>query len=137
MIILHIKLCDLRDDADLTEKDISNYLHIKQNTYSQYENANQQLPIALLIALAEYYHTSTDYILRPNDEKNHILKIKDTLLTESVMCLFYCLENDFPAYLADSSIATATATVIPTMGLLPAPIRPIISTSKAPMAALL
>ena len=37
-----------------------------------------------------------------------------------------------PDYLLASSIATATATVIPTMGLLPAPMRPIISTSKAP-----
>ena len=64
-----MRLRDLRDDADLTQKDIADYLHIKQNTYSQYENGQRQLPIAMLIALAEYYHTSTDYILRLTDEK--------------------------------------------------------------------
>ena len=41
-------------------------------------------------------------------------------------------KSDRISYLLASSIATATATVIPTMGLLPAPMRPIISTSKAP-----
>ncbi len=66
---IHTRLRDLREDADLTQKDIADYLHIKQNTYSQYENGQRQLPIAMLIALAEYYHTSTDYILRLTDEK--------------------------------------------------------------------
>ena len=64
-----MRLRDLREDADLTQKDLADYLHIKQNTYSQYENGQRQLPIPLLIALAEYYHTSTDYILRLTDEK--------------------------------------------------------------------
>jgi transcriptional regulator with XRE-family HTH domain len=64
-----MRLRDLREDADLTQKDPADYLHIKQNTYSQYENGQRQLPIPLLIALAEYYHTSTDYILRLTDEK--------------------------------------------------------------------
>ena len=64
-----MRLRDLREYADLTQKDIADYLHIKQNTYSQYENGQRQLPIAMLIALAEYYHTSTDYILRLTDEK--------------------------------------------------------------------
>jgi transcriptional regulator with XRE-family HTH domain len=64
-----MRLRDLREDADLTQNDLADYLHIKQNTYSQYENGQRQLPIPLLIALAEYYHTSTDYILHLTDEK--------------------------------------------------------------------
>jgi transcriptional regulator with XRE-family HTH domain len=64
-----MRLRDLREDADLTQNDPADYLHIKKNTYSQYENGQRQLPIPLLIALAEYYHTSTDYILRLTDEK--------------------------------------------------------------------
>ena len=58
-----MRLKDLREDNDLTQKEIANYLHIKQNTYSQYENGQRQLPIEVLIALARYYNTSTDYIL--------------------------------------------------------------------------
>ena len=58
-----MRIKDLREDNDLTQKRIAEYLHIKQNTYSQYENGQRQLPIDALIALAKFYNTSTDYIL--------------------------------------------------------------------------
>lgn len=58
-----MRIRDLREDHDLTQTEVAEYLHIRQNTYSQYENGQRQLPIDALIALAKYYHTSTDYIL--------------------------------------------------------------------------
>lgn len=58
-----MRIRDLREDRDLTQKEIAEYLHIKQNTYSQYENEQRQLPIYVLISLAKLYNTSTDYIL--------------------------------------------------------------------------
>ncbi|MBQ6902240.1 MAG: helix-turn-helix transcriptional regulator [Oscillospiraceae bacterium] len=58
-----MRLKDLREDRDIKQKDIAEYLHIKQNTYSQYENGQRQLPIDILIKLSEYYNVSTDYIL--------------------------------------------------------------------------
>ena len=64
-----MRIRDLREDMDLTQKDIAEYLHVKQNTYSQYENGQRQLPIDFLIALARFYKTSTDYILGLTDEK--------------------------------------------------------------------
>lgn len=64
-----MRIKDLREDADLTQQEIAQYLHIKQNTYSQYENGHRQLPIEVLIALAKYYKTSTDYLLGLTDEK--------------------------------------------------------------------
>ena len=69
-----MRIKDLREDADLTQQEIAQYLHIKQNTYSQYENGHRQLPIEVLIALAKYYKTSTDYLLGLTDEKNRINK---------------------------------------------------------------
>ena len=63
------RIKDLREDNDVTQKEIASYLHIKQNTYSQYENGLRQLPIDTLIALAKYYKTSTDYILNLTDNK--------------------------------------------------------------------
>ena len=63
------RLKDLREDSDLTQKEIADFLHIKQNTYSQYENEQRQLPLSCLIALAKLYKTSTDYILGLSDEK--------------------------------------------------------------------
>ena len=64
-----MRLKDLREDSDITQKAIAEYLHIKQNTYSQYENGQRQIPIEMLIALARYYGTSTDYILELTDIK--------------------------------------------------------------------
>jgi len=64
-----MRIRDLREDNDLTQKEIAEYLHIKQNTYSQYENGQRQLPLEVLIALAKFYHTSTDYILGLTTEK--------------------------------------------------------------------
>ena len=65
-----MRLKDLREDNDLTQKDVANYLQIKQNTYSQYENGQRQLPLPCLIALAKFYKTTTDYILGLTDKKN-------------------------------------------------------------------
>jgi len=64
-----MRIRDLREDNDITQKEIADYLHIKQNTYSQYENGKRQLPIDMLIALARFYNTSTDYILGLTDNK--------------------------------------------------------------------
>jgi len=64
-----MRLKDLREDADFTQKQIADYLNIKQNTYSQYENGQRQLPIEALIALSKFYKTSTDYILGLTNER--------------------------------------------------------------------
>ena len=64
-----MRIRDLREDSDLTQKQIADYLHIKQNTYSQYENGQRQLPIDALIALAKFYNTSTDYILGLTEQR--------------------------------------------------------------------
>ena len=68
----------LREDSDLTQKELADFLHIKQNTYSQYENGHRQLPIDALIALARYYKTSTDYILGLTDERKPYKRRKET-----------------------------------------------------------
>ena len=64
-----MRIRDLREDHDLTQKEVADYLHIKQNTYSQYENGQRQLPLECLIALTKLYKTSTDYILGLTDQK--------------------------------------------------------------------
>lgn len=64
-----MRIRDLREDHDLTQEEVASYLHIKQNTYSQYETGQRQLPLDCLIALAKLYHTSTDYLLGLTDKK--------------------------------------------------------------------
>ena len=63
-----MRLRDLREDRDLTQQTVAEYLHIRQNTYSQYENERRQIPVEALIRLAVYYDTSTDYLLGLTDE---------------------------------------------------------------------
>ena len=65
-----MRLRDLREDQDLTQKALADYLHIRQNTYSQYETGQRQIPIELLIKLSGFYNTSVDYILELTDERS-------------------------------------------------------------------
>ena len=65
-----MRLKDLREDRDITQKEIADYLHIRQNTYSQYENGKRQIPVEVVIALAKYYHVTTDYLLGVSDIPN-------------------------------------------------------------------
>lgn len=64
-----MRLKELREDSDIKQKEIAKYLNIRQNTYSQYETGERQIPIEMLIALARFYKTSTDYILGLTDER--------------------------------------------------------------------
>lgn len=75
-----MRLRDLREDHDKTQTEIATFLHIKQNTYSQYENGQRQIPLDLLVLLAGYYRTSVDYILELTDEtKPYPSKKRNTL----------------------------------------------------------
>lgn len=63
------RLKDLREDEDLTQKEVAAILKIDQRVYSNYETGKRELPIYHLIALADFYHTSTDYILGRTNKK--------------------------------------------------------------------
>jgi len=62
----------------LTQSKLAELLHIKQNTYSQYENGQRQIPLDILITLAEYYHTSIDYLVGITDTRIAYPKSKTT-----------------------------------------------------------
>lgn len=64
-----MRIRDMREDHDLTQAQVANYLHIRQSTYSQYENERRQIPLNALVQLADYYKTSTDYLLELTDER--------------------------------------------------------------------
>ena len=62
------RLKDLREDNDLKQKEIAAFLGIDQRVYSNYETGKREIPVHLLLKLAESYHTSTDYILGLTDD---------------------------------------------------------------------
>ena len=58
-----MRIKELREENGLTQQAVAEFLNVKQNTYSQYENGKRQLSIDMLIKLAKFYKVSTDYIL--------------------------------------------------------------------------
>lgn len=58
-----MRLKELREDRDFTQQEIADFLHIKQNTYSQYENRHREIPVDMIIRLANFYDVSIDYLL--------------------------------------------------------------------------
>ncbi|MDE6149333.1 MAG: helix-turn-helix domain-containing protein [Ruminococcus sp.] len=63
------RIRDLREDADLKQKDIAEILNCSQQVYSNYELGQRDIPTDILISLAKYYETTTDYILGLSDER--------------------------------------------------------------------
>ena len=57
------RLRDLREDRDLRQQDIAELLHTSQTVYSRYERGFQTIPVSHLLTLADFYQTSTDYLL--------------------------------------------------------------------------
>ncbi|MBQ3046260.1 MAG: helix-turn-helix transcriptional regulator [Clostridia bacterium] len=62
------RIRDLREDHDLTQAQVAEYLSMKQPQYNRYERGLRDIPSDVLIALAKLYNTSTDYILGLKDD---------------------------------------------------------------------
>ena len=60
---MYKRIRDLREDRDLKQKDIADYLKCYQVCYSYYENGQRDIPTDTLIRLALFYNTSIDYLL--------------------------------------------------------------------------
>jgi transcriptional regulator with XRE-family HTH domain len=63
------RIKDLREDNDLTQTRIANYLNISQRAYSHYERGDRDIPIDILIQLADFYKTSIDYLVGRTNQK--------------------------------------------------------------------
>lgn len=60
---------NLREDSDKTQKELADYLNIKQTTYSKYELGKINIPIESFIKLAEFYDVSIDYLVGRTSKK--------------------------------------------------------------------
>lgn len=61
------RLADIRVDRDLTQKEIAEMLHMDVEVYRRYEKGIREIPVWAAIRLADYYETSTDYLLGRTD----------------------------------------------------------------------
>ena len=65
---MYPRLRDLRQDQDLTQKQLAALLKMSQTGYSKYETGENDVPTWVLIRLAELYRTSVDYLLGLTDQ---------------------------------------------------------------------
>ena len=67
---MYRRIRDLREDNDLTQKKVAQMLGMSQTGYSKYETGENDIPTAVLIKLADFYGTSTDYLLGRTDKND-------------------------------------------------------------------
>lgn len=66
---MYEKIRELREDNDLLQKDLAEYLHCSQVAYSRYELGLRDIPTEVLILLSKFYDTSVDYLLGLTEER--------------------------------------------------------------------
>ena len=62
------RLKDIREDNNLTQKNVAEFLNMKQQQYSRYENGTNEIPFEYIIKLAKFYNISIDYLAELCDE---------------------------------------------------------------------
>jgi len=65
----YIRIRDLREDHDLTQKQVAEYLMCDQSLYSKYERGEREIPVNMLVKLAQFYKTSVDYLVGLTEKK--------------------------------------------------------------------
>lgn len=68
--MLYRRIRDLREDKDLTQKQMGEILSCSQRVYSNYERGELDIPTEILVKLADFHNTSTDYLLNRTDNIN-------------------------------------------------------------------
>lgn len=63
------RIRDLREDCNLTQQEMSKHLNISQRAYSYYESGERSVPLDILCKIADYHHTSVDYLLNRTNVK--------------------------------------------------------------------
>lgn len=76
---MYERIRNLREDKDLTQKQLGEFLNMSQTGYNQYETGKNDIPTKILIKLAEFYNTSVDYLLGITNEKEPYKRIKKSL----------------------------------------------------------
>lgn len=67
---MYERIKGFREDNDFTQMDMAKMLHVSQSTYSDYELGKINIPVEVLKKLAQFFHTSIDYLLEMTDDPN-------------------------------------------------------------------
>ena len=89
------RLKDLREDHELMQKQVAAKLGIDQRVYSNYETGKREIPVHHLAALADLYHTSTDYLLGRIDYPKIAPEFSNSLIQNVTIGDFVCRIDSF------------------------------------------
>lgn len=67
--MIYKRIRDLREDHDLTQREMGEILSCSQRVYSNYERGDLDIPTQVLVKIADYYHVSVDYLLGRTSKK--------------------------------------------------------------------
>ena len=74
---MRLRIRDIREDRDLTQKQVAQHLMCDQSLYSKYERGEREIPLNLMIRLAQFYQVSIDYLVGLTDEKSFYSPAKE------------------------------------------------------------
>ena len=74
---MRLRIRDLREDADLTQSQVAAVLMCDQSLYSKYERGIRDVPVGIVVKLAKFYGTSTDYILGLTNVKEPYKRVSE------------------------------------------------------------
>ena len=66
---MYQRIRDLREDADLSQRELSDLLHMHKTTYARYESGEREIPLNIAINLAKFYKVSLDYLAGLEDRQ--------------------------------------------------------------------
>ena len=85
--MLYRRIRDLREDKDLSQREMGEILMCRQRVYSNYERGELDIPTEILIKLADFHHVSVDYILNRTDKKIEMITTMEEKST-TVVCFY-------------------------------------------------
>ena len=82
---MRLRIRDLREDRDLTQKQIAEYLMCDQSLYSKYERGEREVPLNIIIKLADFYNVNIDYLVgRSNVSKRFNWNVRGDFMSEKL-----------------------------------------------------
>lgn len=69
-MFLYRRVRDLREDNDLTQRSVAEYLNMQLTVYQRYERGERELPLWAAIKLSQFYNVSLDYLVGVSEDPN-------------------------------------------------------------------
>jgi len=77
-LMLYVRIKNLREDNDITQQTMADYLSVSRSAYRNYENGVRGIPVEILSKIADYYNTSTDFLIGKTNIKKPYPKIGES-----------------------------------------------------------